>query len=71
MGLLLQIFVYYFGLFKQKFFLESCGENTHFLVSVVLRLAATGTVHQPERAASHCRPGGRRLGGEAGQGVRS
>ena len=71
MGLLLQIFVYYFGLLKHKFVLDCYGENTHFLVSVVLRLAATGTVHQPERAASHCRPGGRRLGGEAGQGVRS
>ena len=69
MSLLLQIFVYYFGLLKHKFFLDCYGENTHFLVSVVLRLAATGTVHQPERAASHCQPGGRRLGGEAGQGV--
>ena len=71
MGLLLQIFVYYFGILKHQFFIDCYGENTHFLVSVVLRLAATATVHQPKRAASHCRPGGRRLGGEAGQGVRS
>ena len=59
MGLLLQIFVYYFGLLKHKFFLDCYGENTQFLVIVVLRLAATGMVHQPEPAASHCRPGGR------------
>ena len=61
MGLLLQIYIffYYFGLLKHKFFLESYGENTHFLVSVVLMQAGSYGYGTSTRARSEPLPAGR------------